>query len=150
MHPPSLFGVAARAAALIAFGLAVAAFGLSPHVAWPRELHSFVTLARDSGQWNDIPDHVRQWFKGVRAANGVPCCDIADGHRTQWDIKSDGYWIPNPLNEREWMQVPPEAVVYNAGNPTGDAVVWWVQHPSTNAQEPGIVFIRCFVPGGGV
>jgi hypothetical protein len=103
-------------------------------------------LAVDNGQWNDIPDHVRSWFKSVRAPNGVPCCDISDGHRTAWDIRPDGYWVPGPLNEQEWIHVPPESVVYNAGNPTGDAVVWWV--PLSTG--PGGVHIRCFVPGGGV
>ncbi len=44
----------------------------------------------------------------------------------------------------EWREVPPEAVVYNAGNPVGEAVVWYVQ------QGPNIYYIRCFVPGGGV
>ena len=35
-------------------------------------------------------------------------------------------------------------VVYNAGNPVGEAVVWYVQQGSNN------YYIRCFVPGGGV
>lgn len=104
-------------------------------------------LAFDNGQWGDVPDHVRSWFKSVRAPNGVPCCDISDGHRTQWDIRTGGYWVPNPRDEAgEWLQVPPEAVVHNAGNPTGDAVVWWIPY----AGMPGGVYIRCFVPGGGV
>jgi hypothetical protein len=41
------------------------------------------------------------------------------------------------------MQVPPEAVIENAGNPVGDAVVWYTQYSNK-------VFIRCFVPGNGV
>jgi hypothetical protein len=101
------------------------------------------SLALDNGQWGDVPDHVRSWFKSVRAPNGVPYCDIADGHRTDFDIRADGYWIPNPAAPQEWMPVPTEAVVYNAGNPVGEAVVWYV------LQGPGAVFIRCFVPGGG-
>jgi hypothetical protein len=38
--------------------------------------------------------------------------------------------------------VPPEAVVSDLGNPTGDAVVWY-------ASYNGTIYIRCFVPGGG-
>jgi hypothetical protein len=38
--------------------------------------------AFDNGQWNDVPDHVRSWFKSVLSPSGVHCCDIADGHRT--------------------------------------------------------------------
>jgi hypothetical protein len=45
---------------------------------------------------------------------------------------------PGPDN---WIEVPPEVIVYNAGNPTGDAVVWYVESSH---------YIRCFVPGSGV
>lgn len=108
-------------------------------------LMASTAIAADVGQIPpDIPDNIRSWFKSVRSPHGVPCCDIADGHRTAWDIRVSGYWIPNPLNEQEWIPVPPESVVYNAGNPTGDAVVWWVR------QGAETVYIRCFVPGGGV
>jgi hypothetical protein len=104
-------------------------------------------LSKDNGQWGDVPDNVRSWFKSIRSPHGVPCCDISDGHRTPEEWRSNNtYWIPNPAARGpiEWMQVPPEAVVYNAGNPTGEAVVWYVW------QTPNQVFIRCFVPGGGV
>jgi hypothetical protein len=92
-------------------------------------------------EWGDIPDNLRSWFKSVRSPHGVPCCDVADGHRTAYDIRSDGYWVPI---EGEWRQVPPDAVVYNAGNPVGEAVVWYVR------QGENVYHIRCFVPGGGV
>lgn len=102
--------------------------------------------AVDNGQWGDVPDNIRSWFKSVKSPRGVPCCDIADGHRTQYEIRGAGFWIPNPLNEQEWIEVPPEAVVYNAGNPVGEAVVWWVPY----ATNPGGVYVRCFVPGAGI
>jgi hypothetical protein len=100
-------------------------------------------------EWDDIfppasggmPDNVRSWFRGVRAPSGVPCCDISDGHRTAYDIRSDGYWVPIG---GAWQHVPEEAVVHNAGNPVGEAVVWYVR------QGEGTYYIRCFVPGGGV
>ena len=38
-------------------------------------------LAFDNGQYDNVPPDIRAWFKGVVAPNGVPCCDIADGHR---------------------------------------------------------------------
>jgi hypothetical protein len=101
----------------------------------------YAAAAFDNGQYNDVPDHVRSWFKNVRSPHGVPCCDIADGHRTSYDIRSDGYWVPI---EGKWQQVPPEAIVYNAGNPVGEAVVWYVR------QGTNTYYIRCFVPGGGV
>jgi hypothetical protein len=102
---------------------------------------SLTAAAFDNGQYNDVPDSIRSWFKGVRSPHGVPCCDIADGHRTSYDIRNDGFWVPI---EGEWRHVPPEAIVYNAGNPVGEAVVWWVR------QSGNTVYIRCFVPGSGV
>lgn len=99
-----------------------------------------------AGEWDNVDPAVRSWFSKLRSPYGVPCCDMADGHRTLEDWRGNTYWIPNPaaLGAIEWMEVPPEAVVHNAGNPTGGAVVWYVVEGS------GQVFIRCFVPGGGV
>jgi hypothetical protein len=96
--------------------------------------------AMDNGQYENVPPHIRDWFKGVRSPHGIPCCDIADGHRTDYDVRTDGYWVPI---DGQWMPVPPEAVVQNAGNPVGEAVVWYSQLREKT-------FIRCFVPGGGV
>jgi hypothetical protein len=98
--------------------------------------------AFDNGQYADVPDNVRSWFKSVHSPRGVPCCDIADGHRTTWKGDETGrYWVPI---DNEWVQVPEGAVVYDAGNPVGEAVVWYTKY-----FNEGIV-IRCFVPGDGV
>jgi hypothetical protein len=53
--------------------------------------------AFDDGQWNDVPEDVRTWFKSLRSPIGGLCCDVADGHRTDWQIRPAGYFIPNPL-----------------------------------------------------
>src|ERR1700743_1882325 len=101
------------------------------------------------GEFDDIPKETRDWFKPVRSPHGVPCCDIADGHHTTWrGTTTGGYEVPigeEPDGSPHWVPLPPEAVVYDAGNPTGDAIVWYVFYP--NPQTP---YIRCFVPGGGV
>jgi hypothetical protein len=89
----------------------------------------------------DVPEHIRSWFQSVRSPRGVPCCDIADGHRTTWRAGATGYEVPI---ENVWTPVPPEAVVYNAGNPLDEAVVWYVR------QGDSSYYIRCFVPGDGV
>ena len=82
---------------------------------------------------------------GLIAMSGVHCCDIADGHRTDWELRRAGYFIPNPIDPAgEWILVPPGAVVHNAGNP----VVWW-NAVGIDEDQTGI-FIRCFVPGDGV
>jgi hypothetical protein len=97
-------------------------------------------LAFDNGQYNDVPPDIRAWFRNVLAPNGVPCCDISDGHRTEYDVRNGAYWVPI---EGEWMLVPERAVIRNAGNPVGEAVVWYVHHR-------GSIIISCFVPADGV
>lgn len=97
----------------------------------------------DGSQYEGVDPNVRSWFKGVRSPHGVPCCDISDGHQTTWDKRpgDERYWVPIM---GEWRPVPPEAVINNAGNPVGEAVVWYVR------QGADTVYIRCFVPAGGV
>jgi len=98
--------------------------------------------AFDKPEYQNLDPKIIDWFKSVRSKSGVPCCDIADGHRTDYDQKPDNhYWVPIA---GEWRQVPTEAIVENAGNPTGEAIVWYVK------QGENIYHIRCFVPGGGV
>ena len=60
-------------------------------------------FAFDNGQYENVPADIRAWFKGVIAPNGVPCCDISDGHRTEYDFREGAYWVPI---EGQWMQVP--------------------------------------------
>ncbi len=101
---------------------------------------SLPAVATDQGQYGNVPDNIRSWFKSVMSPKGVPCCDVADGHRTDYNMRADEYWVPI---DGEWLPVPAEAIVYNAGNPVGEAVVWYTKYN-------GKAYIRCFVPGGGV
>src|SRR6202140_3820583 len=85
----------------------------------PRNLLLLISLtfftgaahAVDRGQFENVPDDIRTWFKGVRSPAGVPCCDISAGHRTEYDVRGGAYWVPiNGL----WWQVPEKAIVRNA------------------------------------
>lgn len=97
--------------------------------------------AFDNGQYGDVPESIRSWYKGVKAKSGVPCCDIADGHKTAFRVDAEGrYEVPI---DGEWRSVPPEAVIYDAGNPEDMAIVWYVR------QGVSTYYIRCFVPVGG-
>jgi hypothetical protein len=71
-------------------------------------------FAFDNGQYDHVPPDVRAWFKSVIAPNGVPCCDVSDGHRTDYDVRSGAYWVPI---EGQWMQVPERAIIRDRGNP---------------------------------
>jgi hypothetical protein len=97
-------------------------------------------LAVDRGQFENVPDNVRAWFKGIMSPAGVPCCDIADGHRTEYDVRNGAYWVPI---EGLWWEVPARAVIRDGGNPVGEAVVWYVHHR-------GSIVISCFVPADAV
>jgi hypothetical protein len=97
-------------------------------------------LAFDNGQYDNVSPNIRAWFKAVTAPNGVPCCDIADGHRTDYDFREGAYWVPI---EGQWMAVPERAVIRDHGNPVGQAVVWYVHHR-------GSIIISCFVPADAV
>jgi hypothetical protein len=97
-------------------------------------------LAFDNGQYENVPADIRAWFKGVTAPSGVPCCDISDGHRTEYDFHEGAYWVPI---EGQWMAVPDRAIIRDRGNPVGEAVVWYVRHR-------GSIVISCFVPADAV
>jgi hypothetical protein len=95
----------------------------------------------DNGQWKDLAPEVRKWFQSPRIA---PCCSLADGTRTDWDIKDGGYYVPvpwHPQGREYWERVPDGVVIHDAGNPVGVALIWY---------NVGGQSIRCFVPGGGV
>jgi hypothetical protein len=114
---------------LAKFALVVASLGVTTNL-----------RAADRGQFNNVPDEIRAWFRGVTGANGVPCCDISDGHRTAYDMRDGVYWVPV---DGQWLPVPENTVIRNAGNPIGDAVVWYVRYDDT-------VIIKCFVPASEV
>ncbi len=101
---------------------------------------SGTAIAFDNGQYDSVSPDIRAWFKAVTAPNGVPCCDMADGHRTDYDFRECAYWVPI---EGQWMAVPERAIIRGHGNPVGQAVVWYVHHR-------GSIIISCFVPSDAV
>lgn len=99
-----------------------------------------MTLARDDGRYSQVDPKIQHWFKSQKnPKNGSLCCTLADGELAEEDIRGDTYWTRWPGHD-EWMPVPQDAVIHNAGNPNGAPVVWWYY-------EQGETKIRCFVPG---
>jgi hypothetical protein len=90
--------------------------------------------AVDRGQFENIPDDIRAWFKGVRSPDGVTCCDISDGHRIRRTRRT-----LLGTNRRRVVASAGEGGHRNAGNLLGEAVVWYVS-------VRGNIIIRCFVP----
>jgi hypothetical protein len=108
---------------------------------WGSSARSF-----DHGEYGNVPDNVRSWFKNLHNSQGTVCCDVADGHRTTWraNEKIGGYEV---LIEDQWVPVPPETVIYNSGNPTNESLVWYYAHYNGEGVK---YIIRCFVEGGGI
>jgi hypothetical protein len=112
-----------------------------------------VVVADDAGQIPpNVPNCVRNWFKFVKAPSGVLCCDIAECNRTIWGAgkdSADEVPIADDAAAVDWITVPPEAAIYNAGNPVGEAIVWYRDYgPRVDGLER--YFIRCFLPGDGI
>jgi hypothetical protein len=65
-----------------------------------------------------------------------PAATFPMGTARSCDVRAGASWVPiNGL----WWQVPEKAIIRNAGNPLGEAVVWYVS-------LRGNIEIRCFVP----
>jgi hypothetical protein len=106
-------------------------------------------------EYAQIDPALQQWFKSQRnPSTNVPCCDTSDGAYAEEDIRDGHYWARFTAHNigtgadvaSGWMQVPDDAVIKNA-NRNGAPVVWY--YFMTGSEGP-ILYIRCFVPGGGV
>lgn len=96
--------------------------------------------AFDNGQYQNVDPKIRDWYKSVRSPNGIPCCDIADGHSITWRPSQVSGYEFEVLIEENWIPVPPEAVIKGIPNPTGSAVVWYIKYND-------MIHIRCFILG---
>lgn len=96
--------------------------------------------------WSDATPAIREWFRSMRSPFGRLCCAEADGHRTNYEMRGNQYWVP--ING-QWQPVPPEAVIHGERSPFGDAVVWY-QQESQYEVPTGHWRIVCFVPSDDV
>lgn len=99
-----------------------------------------------AGEWEPYRLNEKQmnWFRSVRSKQGVPCCDLSDGHPTEMQRREDGIYIPDPLHtDGPWLLVPKEATTIPPNNPVGVATVWYVIQVSQTDRN---IHIRCFVP----
>jgi hypothetical protein len=116
--------------ALAALTLAAQITGLTPGV-----------HARDYGQYNDVPQHIRDWFKGLKnPRNGGSCCDQSDCARTEARTHGNAWEARAPNGA--WLSIPDDRVVFNHGNPTGEPILCAIED-----EEGWRVY--CFVPGPG-
>lgn len=104
--------------------------------------------ARNDGQWENSPPHVRQWFQGLRQPDNpkVSCCGEADAYEADiFEVEADHYVavitngkgeIPNGTK----ILVPNHKIKWDEGNPTGHGIVFIGAHGQ----------VLCYVAPGGV
>lgn len=115
------------AAAVKHFVIVLALLALLPSVA----------LARDDGRYAQSP--LKDWVRGLKDKNSVPCCDEADGEEVEgWSTDGGVYRVKI---KGEWHDVPDSALLA-IPNRLGFARAWVYF-------QDGKVRVRCFLPGAG-
>lgn len=111
--------------------------------------------ARDLGQWEDSDPVVSEWFKTLMQPD-VPtasCCGAADAY---WcddyyardgkaycritDLRDDGPLKRAHVDPGTEIEIPPNKLKHDAGNPSGHSVVFLSRG----------LYVYCFVQNGGV
>ena len=89
-------------------------------------------LARDNGQWEGSPPHVRQWFRDLKQPDNPKqsCCGEADAYEADlFEVDNDHYVaiitngkgvIPNGTK----IPVPTHKLKWDKGNPTGHGIIF--------------------------
>ena len=117
-----------------------------------------VSFGRDLGQWENSDPAVREWFKTLMRPDfkDMPCCGEADGYwcddihvtdgRTTCTITDDrpnGPLKRQPVPIGTVIEIPPEKLKWDRGNPTGHSIVF------LGGGAYGR-WVYCFVQNGGV
>lgn len=95
-------------------------------------------LARDNGRFAGTNPELKSWFDRLESKRGL-CCSDADGYAlsdVDWESKDGHYRV---RLEGEWYDVPDDAVITEP-NRVGRTMVWSIKYP-------GLMKIRCFMPG---
>ncbi len=111
------------------------------------------------GQYAQYSPDQRGWFKSLKSPSKVPCCDIADGHSSSWEVgeSETGYMVAvtnaDAPEGTEWVPVPKSALIEPNTSPDHLTYVWYTDQDGVTVDEAGHVhhkwFIRCFVAGDG-
>jgi len=88
--------------------------------------------ARDNGQWESSPPHIRRWFRELTQPDNprAPCCGEADAYEADlFEVDEDRYVaiitdgkgvIPNGTK----ITVPNHKLKWDEGNPTGHGIIF--------------------------
>jgi hypothetical protein len=89
-------------------------------------------VARNDGQWESAPPHIRRWFQELRQPDNprAPCCGEADAYEADlFEVDEDHYVaiitdgkgvIPNGTK----IPVPNHKLKWDEGNPTGHGIIF--------------------------
>jgi|tagenome__1003787_1003787.scaffolds.fasta_scaffold20232129_1 hypothetical protein len=104
--------------------------------------------ARDNGQWENSPPHVREWFQGLRQPYNprVSCCGEVDAYEADiFEVEGGRYVavitdgkgeIPNGTR----VPVPNNKIKWDEGNSTGHGIIFIGIHGQ----------VYCYIAPGGV
>ena len=95
-------------------------------------------LGRDDGRFAGTDPELKAWFDRLTSKRG-PCCSDADGYAlsdVDWESKDGHYRV---RLEGKWYDVPNDAVITEP-NRVGRTMIWPIRYP-------GMIQIRCFLPG---
>jgi hypothetical protein len=110
--------------------------------------------ARDVGQWETSDPTVREWYRSLKQPDNpsVPCCGTADAYWADEIVVRNGKTYARITDDRPdaplgrphvdigtEFEIPDRKLKYDAGNPTGHAVIF--------ISAGGAVY--CFVQGSG-
>lgn len=89
----------------------------------------------------DPDSETSQWYRNLKSPQGSSCCSVADCRHLPIRIVKDGYEVRVPDGEVafKWIPVPPDKILHNIENPTGEAVVCYSPYMG----------IMCFIEGAG-
>jgi hypothetical protein len=115
----------------------IAAVALVAQISYPM----LTVYGRDYGQYEHVPDYIRDWFKALKNPRTEGnCCDESDCARTEARTHGNEWEARAP--DGSWISIPADRVVHDQGNPTGEPVLC-----SYEGEEGWRVL--CFVPGPG-
>ena len=89
-------------------------------------------LARNNGQWESSPPHIRRWFQELKQPDNprVSCCGEADAYEADlFEVDENRYVaiitdgkgdIPNGTK----IPVPNHKLKWDEGNPTGHGIIF--------------------------
>ncbi len=105
-------------------------------------------IARDDGQWADMPQNIREWFQSLKQPDHprVSCCGEADAFEADSFEAEDDHYVAIITNGKGMIAngtriaVPNRKMKWDKGNPTGHGIIFI----GTQGQ------VYCYVTPGGM